>query len=78
MATGTVTVKSLVRRPIGRKLLGNPEPPEAGMLALAIVLLVCWFLGFAVFHVAGALIHLLLVVAVVVFIYRLITGRRAV
>jgi hypothetical protein len=48
------------------------------MLALAIVLLVAWFLGWAVFHVAGALIHLLLIVAVVVFIYRLITGRRTV
>lgn len=48
------------------------------MLALAIVLLVAWFLGWAVFHVAGALIHLLLVVAVVVFIYRLISGRRPV
>jgi hypothetical protein len=78
MATGPGTVKSLVRRPIGRKLLGNPDTPEAGMLAFAIVLLICWFLGWAVFHVAGALIHLLLIVAVVVFIYRLITGRKTV
>jgi hypothetical protein len=48
------------------------------MLVFAIVLLVAWFLGWAVFHVAGALIHLLLLVAVVVFIYRLISGRRTV
>ena len=48
------------------------------MLWLAIVLLVAWVLGFAVFHVAGGLIHLLLVIAVVVFLYNLITGRRAV
>jgi hypothetical protein len=48
------------------------------MLWLAIVLLVAWVLGWAVFHVAGGLIHLLLVIAVVVFLYNLITGRRRV
>jgi hypothetical protein len=31
-----------------------------------------------VFHVAGGLIHLLLVIAIVVVLVRLITGRRAV
>jgi hypothetical protein len=39
------------------------------------ILLILWILGFA-FHVAGSLIHLLLVVAVVVLIINLITGRR--
>jgi uncharacterized membrane protein YtjA (UPF0391 family) len=48
------------------------------MLWLAIVLLVAWVLGWAVFHVAGGLIHLLLVIAVVVFLYNLFTGRRRV
>jgi hypothetical protein len=48
------------------------------MIALAIILLVLWVLGFAVFHVAGALIHLLLLAAVVVIVYRLVTGRRPV
>lgn len=48
------------------------------MVWLAIVLLVAWVLGWAVFHVAGGLIHLLLVIAVVVFVYNLITGRRSV
>ncbi len=48
------------------------------MLWLAIVLLVAWVLGWGVFHVAGGLIHLLLVIAVVVFLYNLITGRRRV
>lgn len=43
---------------------------------LAIVLIVLWVLGFAVFHIAGGLIHLLLVIAVVVVIYRFVTGRR--
>ena len=42
-----------------------------------VILLVLWALGFAV-HVGGGLIHLLLVVAVVVLVFQLITGRRAV
>ena len=45
---------------------------------LAVVLFVLWILGFGVFHVAGGLIHLLLVLAVIVVLYRLITGRRPV
>ena len=40
------------------------------------VLLVMWLLGFG-FHVGGGLIHLLLVCAVVVLVYNLITGRRS-
>ncbi|MEJ7812727.1 MAG: lmo0937 family membrane protein [Gemmatimonadaceae bacterium] len=45
---------------------------------LAVILFIAWLLGFGVFHVAGGLIHLLLVVAVVVILFRLITGRRPV
>jgi hypothetical protein len=42
---------------------------------LLIVLLVLWLLGFSL-HVGGALIHILLVIAVVVLVYNLVTGRR--
>ncbi|MEP6689537.1 MAG: lmo0937 family membrane protein [Gemmatimonadaceae bacterium] len=45
---------------------------------LAVVLLVLWILGFFVVHVGGGLIHLLLVLAVIVVVYRLVTGRRPV
>ncbi len=41
------------------------------------VLLVLWLLGL-VAHVGGGLIHLLLVVAAVIFILQLVTGRREV
>jgi len=41
------------------------------------ILLLLWLLGFS-FHVAGGLVHLLLVVAVIVVLFQLITGRRAV
>ena len=40
-----------------------------------VVLLVLWLLGFS-FHIAGGLIHLLLVIALVVLIFNLITGSR--
>ena len=43
---------------------------------LFVVLLVLWLLGFS-FHVAGGLIHLLLVIALVVLVVNLISGRRA-
>jgi hypothetical protein len=42
-----------------------------------VILLILWILGFS-FHIAGRLIHLRLVIAVVVLIIRLITGRRVV
>jgi hypothetical protein len=45
---------------------------------IAVVLFILWILGFGVFHVAGGLIHLLLVIAVIVILYRLITGRKPV
>ena len=48
------------------------------MLAIAIVLVVLWALGFFAFHVAGGLIHLLLVIALVVFVVNLVRGRRAI
>ncbi len=48
------------------------------MLALAIILVVLWALGFFAFHVAGGLIHLLLVVALVVFVVNLVRGRSAI
>jgi hypothetical protein len=45
---------------------------------IAVILFILWLLGFVVFHVAGGLIHLLLVIAIIVVIVRLITGRRVV
>jgi hypothetical protein len=39
------------------------------------ILVVLWLLGF-IAHVGGGLIHLLLVIAAIVLIYQLITGRR--
>ncbi|PXY55517.1 lmo0937 family membrane protein [Virgibacillus profundi] len=42
---------------------------------ILIILLILWALGFA-FEVAGGLVHILLVIALVILIIRLVTGRR--
>ncbi|MBZ5531975.1 MAG: lmo0937 family membrane protein [Acidobacteriia bacterium] len=39
------------------------------------ILLILWLLGFS-FHVGGALVHLILVVALVVVVINLVSGRR--
>ena len=44
--------------------------------AIFVILLVLWLLGFTL-HIAGGLIHILLVLAVIVLIINLISGRRA-
>lgn len=46
------------------------------LITIAIVLLVLWLVGFIGFHVLGSFIHILLVVAVVMFLIRVIQGRN--
>jgi hypothetical protein len=67
--------------------LGAPEPEirlgriqrRGGVFAMLwtifVILLILWVLGFS-FHIAGSLIHLLLVIALIVLVFNLISGRR--
>lgn len=48
------------------------------LYTIAVILVLLWLIGFLFAHVGGPLIHLLLVIAVVVVIYNLLTGRRVV
>jgi hypothetical protein len=41
-----------------------------------VILVILWLLGFSL-NLGGGLIHLLLVIALVVLVYNLITGRRS-
>jgi hypothetical protein len=41
-----------------------------------VILFVLWVLGFAI-HIGGGLIHLLLVIALVLLVFNLVTGRGA-
>jgi hypothetical protein len=45
---------------------------------IALILFVLWLLGVLVFPVVGSFIHILLVIAIIVVLYRVITGRRPV
>jgi Family of unknown function (DUF5670) len=45
---------------------------------LFVILLVAWILGFGVFHVAGGLIHILLIVALISLVLHFVRGPRAV
>ena len=66
--------------PVARPSHGRRTAPSeyrgAMLWTIVVILLALWLFGFLL-HVAGALIHLLLVVAVIVILYRLITGRSA-
>lgn len=57
----------------------NPWPHRGVSVLWTIfaILLILWLLGWG-FHVAGSLIHLLLVLAIIVAIISLVTGRRTV
>jgi hypothetical protein len=49
---------------------------EQMLWMIAVVLLVLWLLGFFAFHIAGGLIHLLLVLAVIAIVVHFVRGRR--
>jgi hypothetical protein len=46
--------------------------------SIVVVLLILWLLGLLTSYTMGGLIHALLVIAVVVVLFRVIQGRRAV
>ncbi len=44
--------------------------------SIAVILLVLWVLGLATSYTAGGLLHVLIVIAVVMLVFQLISGRR--
>ena len=59
------------------EVLAQPAEKEGCMLyTLAVILLVMWLLGMVSGYTIGAFIHVLLVIAVVLVLVQLITGRR--
>jgi len=45
------------------------------LLTLFVILLIMWLLGFFAFHIAGGLIHILLIVAVISLVLHLFRGN---
>ena len=48
------------------------------LTTIAAVLIVLWLLGYLAFPVVGSFIHILLVIAIVLFLVRVIQGRNPV
>jgi hypothetical protein len=46
------------------------------LYTIAVILLVLWLLGLVTSFTAGGLLHVLLVIAVIMVVFQLITGRR--
>jgi hypothetical protein len=62
----------------GRLWLSGARSAQMGgfmLWTIFVILLVLWLLGFS-FHIAGSLIHILLVIALIVLIFNLVSGRR--
>ena len=48
------------------------------LTTIAVILVVLWLLGFVGFHVLGGFIHILLVLAIILFLIRIIRGENPV
>jgi hypothetical protein len=55
----------------------GPQGASRMWIGIGIILLLLWAGGFFAFHVAGFLIHILLILAVVSFVLHFVMGRRA-
>lgn len=84
----SLTVPKLRRRDnqgqlaLGKQPLTNRElhlelPREPMLWTIFAILIVLWLLGWG-FHVAGSMIHLLLVIALIVAVINLVSGRKTV
>ena len=45
---------------------------------IAVILIIGWLLGMFAFHVSGGLIHTLLVIAIILFLIKLLGGSRSI
>ena len=47
------------------------------LYTIAVILLIAWLLGFLGIYTIGSFVHVLLVIAIVLFVMGLLSGRRA-
>ncbi len=48
------------------------------LYTIAVIFVVLWAVGFLFAHIGGGLIHILLVLAIIMVVYNLVTGRRVI
>jgi hypothetical protein len=64
---------------MAEKIAGHCFPGEKIMLwTITIILFILWLLGVVGVYTIGAWIHILLVLAIIVLIFNLLSGRRAI
>ena len=61
-----------------RALSGAPHKEDVMLFTLAVILLIAWLLGVVGTYTIGAFVHVLLVIALVLFLVGLVSGRRTV
>ena len=67
------------RSAVGETLLQLKQNGEhlTMLWTILVILVILWLLGFSL-HIGGGLIHILLVLAVIVLIFNLLSGRRGI
>jgi hypothetical protein len=74
---GVTVVVALRRRPVSRGISSMPRLEEKQMLeTIAVILVLMWLLGMVSSYTMGGFVHLLLLLALVVVVVRLLSGRR--
>jgi hypothetical protein len=56
--------------------LGREQGAVAMLYTIAVILLIAWLLGIVGIYTIGAFVHVLLVVAIVLFLVGVMSGRR--
>lgn len=68
----------IYRGPLARRMhVVSGRRNSVMLMTLAIILAIAWLLGFGVFNVASAALHILIVVAVVALVVHFVQGRGA-
>jgi hypothetical protein len=62
---------------MARSPLKNEPEPTIMLYTIAVVLVILWLLGMVTSTTMGGFVHVLLVIAVIVILVRLISGRSA-
>jgi len=75
---GPKPCKGSRRRFPGRGSRGQSRKEVIMLYTIVVVLLILWLLGLVTSYTMGGFIHILLVVAIVVVLYRVISGRSVV
>jgi hypothetical protein len=72
-------VSASPRRKLHQPTTGKPnnEKVHSMLYTIAVVLLILWALGLVTSYTMGGFVHILLVVAIIMVVFNLISGRRA-